>query len=275
MATFKARMREFAERMTGLRMFRVLPRGIDIFHDLRTRLPRVAPGVVFDVGANVGQSTLEFLHAFPRARIYAFEPVRSVFNTLRAGTAAHPNVECVNLAFSSRGGQARIALSPMGSALNEIVTGPSAGVTESVELSTLDSFCAARRLATIGYLKIDTEGHDFEVLRGADGLLGRQAADVVQIEVGLNPSNRKFVPFETIKQHLESYDYRLFGIYEQVEEHYTGEAHLRRANVVFVSAKVRDENRVAPTDAEGNIRPDAAEVPAKPRDVAGPDRQKL
>ena len=50
---------------------------------------------------------------------------------------------------------------------------------------TGDSFCRRRGIDHIDLLKIDTEGHDLEVLRGFAQMLTSQAIDVVQFEFTL------------------------------------------------------------------------------------------
>jgi hypothetical protein len=107
--------------------------------------------------------------------------------------------------------------------------------TERVKIVSLDSFCADNAIPHISYLKIDTEGMDLEVLKGACSMLSREAIDFVEVEAGMNPDNLHHAPFEDLKSGLESHGFRLFGIYEQVSEWPTGAPHLRRVNAVFLS----------------------------------------
>lgn len=58
------------------------PTGIDLNHDLQL-LVKGRPPVIFDVGANVGQSIELFQSIFPDCHIYAFEPTASCVETLR------------------------------------------------------------------------------------------------------------------------------------------------------------------------------------------------
>jgi hypothetical protein len=111
--------------------------------------------------------------------------------------------------------------------------------TEEVALETIDRFCLREDIARIGLLKIDTEGHDLAVLHGAELLLARQAVDLIQVEAGWHPGNRRQVPAEDFRTFLEPRGYRLFGIYQQVGEWPTGQPHLRRADLVFVSEPAR------------------------------------
>ncbi len=84
-------------------------------------------------------------------------------------------------------------------------------------------------------MKVDTEGFDLEVLRGAKSLIESGAIDLIQVEAGMNPENEDHIYFEHFTAYLQDYGYRIFGIYEQGPERLTHPAKLRRANIVFAS----------------------------------------
>ena len=54
------------------------PAGLELDHDLPLIVTAKRP-VIFDVGANVGQSIDLFSRLFPRSSIYAFEPAADCF----------------------------------------------------------------------------------------------------------------------------------------------------------------------------------------------------
>jgi len=116
-------------------------------------------------------------------------------------------------------------------------------MTEDVNIVTLDDYCRAKSIGKVNYLKIDTEGGDLEVLRGGEGMLQEQRIDFVEVEAGMNADNKRHVPFEILKDYLESRGYPLFGVYEQVPEWPTKEPHLRRTNPVFISRRMIEMNR--------------------------------
>lgn len=47
--------------------------------------------IIFDVGANLGFVTLEFLNYFPKAKVYAFEPSNKNFKLLERAVKSHKN----------------------------------------------------------------------------------------------------------------------------------------------------------------------------------------
>ena len=74
-------------------------------------------------------------------------------------------------------------------------------------------------------------------------MLTEQRIDLVQVEAGMNNSNKRHVPFETLKDYLQSHGYFLFGVYEQVSEWPTKEPHLRRTNLAFISRRLIEANK--------------------------------
>jgi FkbM family methyltransferase len=213
------------------------PRGYSVFFDLRDSIPTLMPAVIFDVGANVGQSAEVFLRAYPAAKVYCFEPVAASFHTLRETLAQYVGqVELHQLAMGAERGRARIATSGTGTCAT-MMTPATAEYqqSEQVHVDTLDAFCADAGITRIDYLKIDTEGNDLNVLRGAEHVLGNGGAAVIEVEAGMHPENRLHVPLEDLKGHLQEYGYRCFGIYEPVAEWTTGEPFLRRVNAVFIA----------------------------------------
>ena len=69
-------------KMTGTRFYKVIPAGVDIYYDINRYLPNFEALIVFDVGANNGQTAIEYVHHFPKASIYSFEPTQKAFSVL-------------------------------------------------------------------------------------------------------------------------------------------------------------------------------------------------
>lgn len=95
----------------GVTMFRTnwLPRGTYLFHDINRWYGIKNFRVVFDVGANIGQSAVRYARCFPSAKIYSFEPVLSTFEELKRNTEHLSNrVRPVQLALGSAKGEKEI-----------------------------------------------------------------------------------------------------------------------------------------------------------------------
>ena len=234
------------QRFARRAIHRFLPRGTDLFLDITRHLPMVTMDVVFDVGANTGQSARDFLDWFPGCRVYCFEPVADTFRRLESRYRRHDRVRTFPLALGANPGTGRMVhegIAEQFRLLRDDDPVDGAVVLEDVRIGTLDEFCRSRGVDRVSYLKIDTEGADLDVLRGGAGLLAAGRVDLVQVEAGMNPGNDTHVPFEELKRFLEAHRYFLFGIYEQVPEWPTGKPHLRRSNPVFVAESVLDGGR--------------------------------
>jgi FkbM family methyltransferase len=220
-------------------------RGNDVFTDIAESLPKLEVRTVFDVGAHVGQSATRYLHRFPHARVYSFEPVKATYQELLDNVGAHPHSVAVNVALGDADTKATIALHSRSDMASLVAAEPGAEGQE-VPVHTLDGYCRDSGIERIDYLKIDTEGYDLRVLEGAAGMLGRHAVALVEVEAGISPGNERHVPLHDLKDYLETAGYLAFGFYSQKEEWMTGRPHLRRANVVFVSSTISSENRRDP-----------------------------
>ncbi|HMP83224.1 MAG TPA: FkbM family methyltransferase [Verrucomicrobiota bacterium] len=237
----KSKLKTAFERTFGVTVYRTMPRGVDPLHDLALLVPDWSPVTIFDVGANIGQSAMEYAKRFPSARISSFEPAAGTFRQLERNVKAFPNVRCFQVALAAESGDALLTQNDR-SDLNRIVRHapgdlPAAGC-ERVVKRTLDAFCEELRVPRIHYLKIDTEGADLDVLRGAERMLGDQQVDVIEVEVGIGLDNDRHVTLQPMRQHLEARGYRVFGFYEQVNEWTRKLPHLRRVNVVFISGRL-------------------------------------
>lgn len=242
MMNLKRKCRLFVEKVTQTHIFRSLPRGIDLRDDIKKDLPFCDGGIIFDVGANRGQSAEMFMTWFPKAQIYCFEPAASTFAWLQANFKNSRRVHCYRVALgaSKEHGILRLHKKSVNNSL--IFSDANEEKTEGVEIETLSCFCRDRNIDRIHFLKIDTEGYDFHVLVGAADMLKNKKIDVIDVEVGMNPGNKKHVPLEKIKAFLEARAYFLFGIYEQQREFRVGQPHMRRSNAVFISEDIIKEN---------------------------------
>lgn len=244
----KRQMKKLIENLTGTHIYKILPRGVDLFQDISNLLPTLHVDIVFDVGANVGQSAEMYLGWFPNAQIYCFEPVTETFRQLQEKARNHGRIHCYQLAFGASKKKGEMILQGPSEmfflqdpARRVLVDG--AAMREEVRIEALDEFCDGIGINQISYLKIDTEGWDLEVLRGAERMLDEKRVDLLEVEAGMNCTNERHVPFDDLKRYLEPKSYFLFGIYEQVEEWPTNEPHLRRANPVFISRHTIEANR--------------------------------
>ena len=141
------------------------------------KLPTKSP-VIFDIGANIGL----FIKAFNKSPhkpklIFAFEPSSYVYSILKLTASRFKNVQCFKLALDStngtttlnmplkKSGAIRVGLSHIG----EVSEGDY--LQESVETKLLDDFAEEMKCDAIDLIKIDVEGAEFEILKGANRIL--------------------------------------------------------------------------------------------------------
>jgi FkbM family methyltransferase len=139
--------------------------------------PLLLPGgVCLDIGANVGNHALFFAGHF--AEVLAFEPNPRSFALLQFNAALAPNVRCFNIGLSDAEGDAQLTVPADNIGMATLHGGAVAGTTVPCRLERLDGLAAlhGRRVAL---MKIDVEGHETAVLRGATELLARDRPLVV------------------------------------------------------------------------------------------------
>lgn len=161
----------------------------------------VASPVVFDVGANVGDYSRLVRRHLPSSVVYAFEPSAAVFRELEQNLSAAAGAERFrhfNLGLSDEEktvelysytveGQEQSLISSIDRRLPTQVVSVEVSAREHIRVQTLDRFCAAEGVSRIDFLKLDVEGHELSVLRGAQGMLEAGAVSLVQFEFG--PAN--------------------------------------------------------------------------------------
>ena len=105
--------------------------------------------------------------------------------------------------------------------------------SEVVTITTVDSFVKDQGITGLDILKIDTEGFDLHVLRGAAETLRRGWIKVIMVECGLGRKIARFVPLDEMCSHLDGFGFRLMGIFDQRE--WNGENRIGLCNALFVS----------------------------------------
>ncbi len=155
-------------------------------------LPHLRPGVtVLDIGANVGFNAILFgKQVAPSGKVFAFEPAPQSYEALRRHLTINglaEVVEPVNAAVGDRPGQLQfLADGVQGSNHVASVAETKTGKVVSVPCLTIDEFCSTRGLHP-AMLKIDTEGFELPVLRGARETI-RKAGKDLAVFIELHPT---------------------------------------------------------------------------------------
>lgn len=201
-------------------------RGIDPFLDLTCLLDHKPDPIVFDVGANDGETVAEFLHAFPEAHVVAFEPYAACCEQLARRFLKNANVRVHNIALGAERSAAQLNLYS-GNRMNSLLRladdpqNPMAKSfqpvgTAEVTVETLDAFCHDHGFTSIDVLKVDTQGYDLEVLKGAARLLAEHRIKAVLLEVNFVPMYERQASFPELHGLLSASGYRLVDFYNQL-----------------------------------------------------------
>ncbi len=150
------------------------------------------PIVLFDVGANIGNYSRALGKVFDRAdkTIYSFEPFSMAFEKLKTLETEIKGFRPFRLGFSDKKEQLSFLSSEKNSEVGSLYDKDFSSsdfvldITEKIEFDTIDNFCESKAIQRIHFLKVDVEGHDFFVLKGAKSLLDKGAIDFIQFEFG-------------------------------------------------------------------------------------------
>ncbi|TSC77078.1 MAG: hypothetical protein G01um101431_261 [Parcubacteria group bacterium Gr01-1014_31] len=190
-------------------------------HIARNRAVRLTEdAVIFDIGANTGVMSLAYAAQAPRGKVYAFEPTAFALQRLRKNIAVNPELEqriLVTQAFVAQS-SAEVAPSKIYASwrVNGAVDtaahpihGGIAHSTDGVTTTTVDDFCARHGIQKIDLMKIDTDGHELQVLRGARQSIARFRPAVI-FEMGLALMAENGAAFSDFFKYFHDLSYRLF-----------------------------------------------------------------
>ncbi len=144
--------------------------------------------IAIDAGANIGNWSAEFLKCVPTAQVIAFEPSKVAFTKLSERFANENRVNCVNTALGKVNEDATLFSDKGGSGLGSLTKrrvehfNIDFGYQEKIEVQTLDSWVNRNKVKAPNVLKMDIEGHEFDLLLGATETL--RNIRVVQFEFG-------------------------------------------------------------------------------------------
>jgi FkbM family methyltransferase len=197
----------------------------DLRHDL-PQLVRKPDPLVFDIGANKGQTIEKMLDIFPKCRLRAFEPDAELASKLKEKYATSI-IEIESLAFGSNPGQIQF-IQYENNELNsflELTRNPSNPFSavkvksqKMVQVDTVDNYCRANGIQAVDILKVDTQGFDLEVLKGAEALLATKAISVVLVEVNFMLLYKSQCTAGQLIDWLGSRGYFPLTFYEQVRQ---------------------------------------------------------
>jgi len=207
-------------RRTGYDIKRHIPGelGVQPFEDMKHFLKGVSKPVIFDVGANIGQTVGVCREVFPDSLIHAFEPSPATYARLSERCHGMEGVKTWQCGVGSREGTLPFSenensdmssfLSPTELCWGKIVK------TTNVSVITLDNFARQQKIDYVHIVKSDTQGYDFEVLKGADGLMRENRIGMLYFEFIFSSQYKDLPLFEDVLQFLRERNFSLVAIYK-------------------------------------------------------------
>jgi FkbM family methyltransferase len=171
-------------------------------HFLTEILSRYDKPIILDVGANRGNYARKIMALRPDSVLYAFEPHMATFSLLQQA-AEDCGFEAINCGMGASAGRLHLydrqeaegSGTEHASVYRDVIEGIHRVPATEMEvcLSTVDTFVRERALEKITLLKIDTEGHEFQVLQGASKILTDGMVELIQLEFNeMNTVSRVF-----------------------------------------------------------------------------------
>lgn len=184
----------------------------------RLSLPQDA--IIFDVGANSGMMTLQFTKLAPLGKVYSFEPTFYAFSKLKRNIELNPELAKRIIAIQSFVSSNTSEEPNIRAYASWKVAGSTKGPrhpihkgiskpADGVGAVSLDDFCRQNEIEKLDFIKIDTDGHELEVLKGAQGVIGK-FRPVIIFEVGIYIIEEANIDFSDYLKLFDFLNYSLF-----------------------------------------------------------------
>jgi FkbM family methyltransferase len=184
-------------RLFGYRVVRIQdgPRasdGLNLFFSSLQRLG-FSPKYIIDIGANRGIWTREALKHFPDARYTLVEPQDHLKSHVQDLLDRGGKIQWINAGVGDKSGLMPMAISSRDDSSTFVLTDRHGQTTGSqqvmIEVKTLNEIVSSSSAGPPDLVKIDAEGFDLNVLRGASSLLGKTDIFLAEAEVCGNYDN--------------------------------------------------------------------------------------
>ena len=202
---------------------------IDDFDTITSMIINDRP-IIFDVGANKGQSIERYKKLYPKSKIYSFEPVKEEVDKLSEKYKNDNLVKLNNVAVGERKRKLNFNINTVTghssfkklipnttwikkrSETVNVVSKDYTKTKKKISLITLDNFCKENKIEQIDILKIDTQGYEDKVLEGSIELLKLQKIKLIELELIFSEIYENPLNIYDVEKYLIPNGYKLFGI---------------------------------------------------------------
>ncbi len=200
----------------GYEVRRIPNVGWDPFKDMSHFVTSSTP-VLFDVGANIGQ-TIQSLHQhFKQSTIHAFEPSPSVFQTLQERTIGITGLHLVNAGLGAHS-QVKTFVENQNPVMSSFLE-PGKDCWGSVKqrfclkLDTIDEYCERAHVRHIDVLKSGTQGFELDVLRGASRMFEQKRIHLIYLEIIFSAMYQGLPAVDELFGFLFGHGFRVLSFY--------------------------------------------------------------
>lgn len=209
--------------------------------------------IIFDCGANQGQSVKRFKKLYPNSEIHCFEPVKNLIKKIQENYKNDNSIILNNCGVGDVNEKKvfneyedRVGIS----SFREIKKDTAWAVDRlneekepkkyEVNIITLDKYCSENNINQINIMKIDVQGYETNVLEGAKNLLKLSKIDLIEMEL----HHDNLYNFESSYYELEKYlipnKYRLFSVIKggSLLYHQTF-----KQDIIYISDKLFKKNK--------------------------------
>ena len=201
-------------RLFGYMILKKLPKDYG-FNTVLTKLISDNHPLIFDIGAEDGQSCERYSKLFTKPILHAFEPRPDQFGIMKSKFNDKKNIYLNNVAVGSKteikkfnqikgGGRSSFLKSTVDNLSNQTQI--------DVQVITIDEYVNKNNIKRINLLKIDTQGYEDEVLKGAQETLKLNKIDIIEIELILGNMYEKTLSFNEIENLIYPYGYKFFAL---------------------------------------------------------------
>lgn len=179
-------------------------------------------GVVFDVGANIGDWASFALATNQKINLHCFEPSAATYDKL-AQKKWPSNVWLNNLGLGEVESVLELHIVDEGSGMNSLyarrgVDAARAIKKEQINITTIDGYCEKKGISKIDLIKVDVEGHELAVFKGMSQMLAKGLVRAIQFEYGGCNLDAK-VSLGDIWYFLKPHGFRLYKLYPEGPRH--------------------------------------------------------
>lgn len=172
--------------------------------------PLIKKGMhIFDIGTNIGETLLSFAELTGQdGKVYGFEPVEENYNKCVSNISlnAFNNIQVSKLALSDKSETLYFGAAVNRNSGGIFMTREKQDASYSVQAMTLDDFMNVYQLSKADFIKIDVEGFEYNVLKGAAQTI-KKCKPVLFIEIDERNLIRQSASPEIVFELMKSYGY--------------------------------------------------------------------